>query len=81
LNHRDSHPQPVADCFGCKGLGLGFQGLKSQSDDPTRNVPVVAEEGVRGGNTIGQHTEHWDGRQDATVFAPNIKLKTKAEIS
>ena len=81
MNHRSKHPEPVDDCFGCKALTIGWQGLKSSEDDPMRAVPVIAEEGVRGGKKIGTHTEHWDGRQDATVYAPHIKLKTKAEIS
>lgn len=34
--------------------------------------PVQNEET---GKVAGFHTVHWDDRQDATVFAPEVKLK------
>jgi hypothetical protein len=73
-----SHAEPVDGCFGCKVAGLGFQGLRSRSKDPVQKVPVVADEGPRAGRTVGQSDVHWDGRQDATVFAPRMSIETKA---
>lgn len=79
MGHRSAHPEPVEDCFGCKVQGIGFQGLKSrQGADPTRTTPVITEEGPRAGAIGGVKTEHWDGRQDATVHAP--ALSTTATV-
>jgi hypothetical protein len=78
MTHRDRHPLPVEGCFGCKVTGLGFQGLRSrQGTDPVQKVPVVADEGPRAGRTVGRSDVHWDGRQDATVFAPRTTIETK----
>jgi hypothetical protein len=74
MAHRHQTPEP--GCFGCKVAGVGFQGLKSrQGPDPVHKVQVVADEGVRAGRTVGQKAEHWDGRTDATVFAPQVTVK------
>jgi hypothetical protein len=73
------HSEPVEDCFGCKVNALSFAAIKSrQGPNPIETVPVVAEEGARAGKTVGRNSVHWDGRQDATVFAPLTKLETKA---
>ena len=73
------HSTPVDGCFGCKVADIGYQGLKSrQGPDPVETKPVVADEGARAGRAVGQSKTHWDGRQDATVFAPLTKLETKA---
>ena len=75
-NHRDTHPQDVEGCFGCKALGLGVQTLKIRHGaDPTRKVPVIREEGRSAGTVGGFHTHHWDGRQDATVHAEPVPIK------
>lgn len=75
--HRHETPQP--GCFGCKVSGLGYQGLQSrQGIDPVQKVPVVADDGVRAGKTVGRSDVHWDGRTDATVFAPKLTIETKA---
>jgi hypothetical protein len=79
MTHRDRHPVPVDDCFGCHVMGLGFQGLRSrQGSDPVQKVPVVADDGPRAGRTVGRSDVHWDGRTDATVFAPRMSIETKA---
>lgn len=79
--HRDHHPVPVEGCFGCKVSTIGWQGRQSAAggrrSDPTRAVPVVADDGPRRGRQVGQHTEHWDGRQDAQVKAPLVRLKAR----
>lgn len=78
-NHRDHHPTPQPDCFGCRALGIGFQGLQSRHGaDPVRLRPVVGEEGARAGRTVGRTDEHWDGRRDATVYAPKLTIDMKA---
>lgn len=75
-DHRIAHPIDVPDCFGCKTLGIGFQGLRSRHGrDPVQRVPVTAEEGRSAGRTVGEHAVHWDGRQDATVHAPTVHVK------
>jgi hypothetical protein len=78
--HRHTTPEP--GCFGCKVSGLGFQGLRSaHGPDPVQHVPVTADDGPRAGKTVGRHDVHWDGRQDAKVLAPHVRLKTKVEES
>lgn len=73
-----SHTTPQPGCFGCKVKTLGFQGLRSRhGGDPVQNVPVVADDGPRAGKTVGRQEVHWDGRQDSTVYAPQVALKTK----
>lgn len=34
----------------------------------TRQRPVVADDGPSRGSVTGFHTDHWDGRVDATVI-------------
>lgn len=77
MAHHDRHPNPVPGCFGCKVATLGFQGLRSGSADPTRVHPVVSDDGPRRGRVVGHHTEHWDGRQDATVRPAVMRLRTQ----
>jgi hypothetical protein len=82
MSHRDHHPQPQPGCFGCKALGIGFQGLRSRDgSDPIQKRPVIADEGTRAGATVGRQDEHWDGRHDATVYAPQLTIETKARES
>lgn len=79
MTHRDHHPTPEPGCFGCKALGVGFQGLQSaHGPDPVQRMPVTADEGARAGRTVGRSDVHWDGRTDATVFAPKLTIETKA---
>jgi len=76
-NHRNTHPDPVEGCFGCKALGIGVQTLQSRHGaDPVQRVPVVADDGPRRGRPTGHHTIHWDGRQDATVRAPAVAVRS-----
>lgn len=73
------HETPVDGCFGCKVAGVGFQGLQSrQGADPVQSVRITADEGPRAGKTVGRSRVHWDGRQDATVFAPRLTIETKS---
>jgi hypothetical protein len=82
MSHRDHHPTPQPGCFGCKALSVGFQGLRSaQGADPIRKQPVVADDGARAGRTVGRQDEHWDGRRDATIYAPRLTIETKARES
>ena len=76
-NHRDTHPTDVDGCFGCKALGVGYQGLQSrQGADPVQVVPV---RGDVDGRRVGEQHEHWDGRRDATVTAPSVLVKMKTQ--
>lgn len=64
--------------MGCKVQGIGYQGLRSRvGPDPIRRHPVVAEQGPGRGGTAGWHTEHWDGRQDATVMPRSSRIRAK----
>lgn len=79
MAHSDHHPVPVAGCFGCHVSGIGFQGLQSRyGDNPVQKVPVVADDGARAGRPVGRNDVHWDGRSDATVYAPQLTIETKA---
>ncbi len=74
MNHRTTHPEDVPGCFGCKALGVGFQGLQSRrGKDPVETTLVRSDEN---GRTVGAHHEHWDGRRDATVTAPSVAVTT-----
>lgn len=52
--------------------------MRSQSKDPVQRVPVVADDGPRAGRVVGEHDVHWDGAQDARVFAPRLTIETRA---
>lgn len=82
MAHRDHHPTPDPTCFGCKVASIGWQGRQSaaggRKSDPTQDHRVTADDGPARGQVVGKHREHWDGRQDATVFAPTHKVKTKS---
>lgn len=81
MTHRRHHPESVAGCFGCHVSTLGYQSHQSRAGgrraDPTRAVPVIADDGPRRGEAVGHHTEHWDDRQDATVKAPLVRLTAR----
>lgn len=59
-----------------KRHGLGV--MRSGAHNSTRTTPAVHE---RTGEQVGNHTEHWDGRIDATATRfdiavnPNLTLK------
>lgn len=77
-SHRWKHPEPVDGCFGCKALGVGVQTLRSRyGPDPVRRMPVVADDGPLRGRPTGYHTQHWDGRQDATIHAPAVAMTAR----
>ena len=79
-DHRIAHPEPVENCFGCKTLGIGFQGLQSRlGADPVQTVPIVADDGNRAGQTVGRHEIHWDGRKDAVAMAPTTVMRAAAQ--
>lgn len=79
-HHRVAHPVDVEGCFGCRCLGIGYQGLQSrQGADPVQSVPVRADTGPAAGTTVGTHRVHWDGRQDAVVKAPTTALKATSQ--
>lgn len=81
MPHVDHHPVPVDGCFGCKVSSLGFQSLSSRAggrrSDPTQVRDVVADDGPSRGQVVGEQRDHWDGRLDATVFAPTHKISTQ----
>jgi hypothetical protein len=51
----------------------------SQGPDPTRRVPVTADDGPRRGRRAGWHTEHMDGRQDATVTPAMVTVRATTQ--
>lgn len=57
---------PVDGCFGCKVLGVGFDG-----GHVTRTVPVLNDET---GQRTGSHIQHRDGRQDALANPGTVKV-------
>jgi hypothetical protein len=76
--HRFRHPTPVEGCNPCRWASVGVQTNRmTQGSDPVQRHPVIAEEGPRAGRVSGWHTEHWDGRQDATVTPSVLRLKTQ----
>jgi hypothetical protein len=90
MAHVDHHPTPVAGCFGCKVRGLSYQGVMSRASDrvaaraghrpdPVHHRPVTADDGPRRGRVVGKHTEHWDGRQDATALAPHVRTTARTQ--
>jgi len=82
MAHRDVHPSYVDGCNQCKWSSVGVQTHRIKSGaDPTRKVPVIAEEGSRAGQVVGSHVHHWDGRVDAQVNAPQVVMKTTSTTS
>lgn len=61
----------MSDDFAAKLRSLSFPRKTGQ----TERKPVQNE--LTGG-VAGYHDVHWDGRQDATVFAPAVS--TKGEV-
>ncbi len=47
----------------------------------SRRRNVIVEEGARRGTVGGFHTDHWDGRVDATVHAPTVTVTTSTKES
>lgn len=75
-SHRDTHPAHVEGCFGCKALTLSVATLKIRHGaNPVQRVTVIADDGPRAGRVAGEHTVHWDGRQDATVRPPTVAVR------
>lgn len=64
MHHRVAHPQDVPGCFGCKTLGIGFDGdhtTKQHTDQHDTGSVVV--------------TEHRDGRADVLVRPDTTHFK------
>lgn len=89
-HHRIAHPDPRPGCFGCHVLGIGYQGHMSRASDrvaaragvkpdPTQDHVVIGETGDRAGRPVGKHVEHYDGRQDAHVRAPLVRMKAQIQ--
>lgn len=75
MNHRDRHPTYVDGCDACRWGTVGVQTRQIKGGaDPVRHKHVIVEDGPRRGTIGGYHTEHWDGRQDATIHAPSTRL-------
>lgn len=80
MSHPEEHPFfNIPGCWKCRmGVGrpsamIATQHIR-QGSDPVRNVPVRVEEGAHRGKIGGHHTEHMDGRQDAKVYAPQVRI-------
>lgn len=60
--HRRTHPTPVPGCFGCRVIGVGYDGkhLTRARTDEFNNTT----------------TEHRSGRVDIHIRAPKLTLKT-----
>lgn len=63
-----------------KHIGVGERtSIVLRRAGQTRRTDVLVEDGPRRGRVGGFHTEHWDGRVDATVLAPAVNIKTRAQ--
>ncbi len=60
MTHRDHHPEPVPECFGCKVLGIGYDG-------GTTTHSARDELG-------NQVTEHRSGRVDVAVKPQSVTM-------
>jgi hypothetical protein len=67
VSHRRFHPAPVDDCFGCKVASIGYDGGTTSRANRITGTPESLPATV---------TEHRDGRQDVTVHAPAIRMRT-----
>lgn len=80
MTHRDVHPVDVADCWQCR-MGVGRRSSVAATQrirhgaDPTRRHDVIRDDGPLRGTVGGWHTEHWDGRQDATVTPAAVRVR------
>jgi hypothetical protein len=66
VTHLEHHPDRVEGCFGCKVLGLGYDGGHRE------RRTVVSNE--INGRPAGHHVEHRDGRQDAVVRPDALRV-------
>lgn len=61
-------------------MGIGQSSLVGRRPDSgpgtTRPTTVMREDKP---GVAGVHTDHWDGRRDATVFAEHVHLQGKAK--
>jgi hypothetical protein len=65
MAHRDLHPEPVSDCFGCKVAGIGYDGgHRTQVTTDANRATIV---------------QHRDGRQDVTVRPRTVRLVARME--
>lgn len=62
MRHQDAHPEPVEGCFGCKCLGIGYDGKHTTRVTTDENKARI--------------TEHRDGRQDVLIRAPRTRVTT-----
>lgn len=62
-------------------IGVGQACYAIGRTGSTRKRAVTVEEGPRRGRPAGFHTDHKDGRVDATVFAPSITVQAQAQES
>jgi hypothetical protein len=79
MRHIDEHPVEVPGCWKCRmGVGRSLSNVAThrirQGKDPIRKKTVQIEEGPHRGKAGGFHTEHMDGRQDAYVNAPQVRI-------
>lgn len=66
--HERTHPEPVDGCFGCKAIGVGVDTGKTVRTIRHPATPDGA------GATV---TQHRDGRQDVTVHAPRVAVRSR----
>lgn len=85
-DHRAEHPRDVPGCWKCR-MGVGRRSTVAgtyrtrQGTDPTRIVPIIADDGPRRGHQVGAYTQHWDGRQDATIRPPTIAVRSSVDTT
>jgi len=59
-------------------LGVGErQRLYGRHVGTTRDRPVIADDGPSRGRSTGFHTDHWDGRVDATVRPETVRVSMR----
>ena len=61
-------------------IGVGSVNYALGRTGPTRNRAVITEEGPTRGTIGGFHTDHKDGRVDATVCPPTVTKSARSDI-
>lgn len=69
MAHSEHHPRPVDGCFGCKVMGIGYDGQHT-----TQVKPVIGEDT---GRVVGRTRDHRDGRRDAIARPETVVVSRR----